>query len=76
LGGSWPTDRFMEALYQALDLVEKEEEEKAKEAQRKLAKEAKLKVKKAFKVAVSAANMKEKAQEARASKKKKKPHGK
>jgi len=53
-------DHFMEAFDQALDLVEKEEELKTKEARRELAKQAKLKVKSAFKVAVCAAALKEK----------------
>lgn len=50
-------DQFMIAFDHTLDQVEKEEEEKLKEARRALAKEAKLKVKAAFKNAADATRM-------------------
>lgn len=53
-------DQFMVAFDQTQDQVEKEEEEKLKEARRALAKEAKLKVKSAFKNAADATKMADK----------------
>ena len=52
-------DNFMEVFDKTADVVEKEEEEKLKEARRALAKEAKLKVKSALKSAEEADQMAE-----------------